>query len=551
MAISRRRFLTGAAAAGAVLVARPSGVLAQSLGPTSAPGAARASRLFPGTWLVHADLHNHTLFSDGDGDPAAAFESMRDNGMDVAALTDHAVLGGPLGAGLTACGDQCTQVRGIDEASWAETAALADGADDPGTFCAIRGFEWSSPTLGHVNVWFGRDWVDPERTAGLAGLEGLAGYLDELPGLGPVVGEPLESLVGEAVPEGLSMGLFYDWLQAQPGSGLLGGGGDAIAGFNHPGREPGRFAMFGFDARIAERMVSLELFNRREDYLFEGVDAGRPSPLGQCLDAGWRVGILGVTDEHGTDWGAPEGKGRAGLWVRELSRAGVREALLARRFFATRERGLRLDASLGGVRMGQTVTHRSGPLRLVLDVEGGPEWAGRDLVAQVLRPGGALPAVVDEVPVRVPAPGQTPPAATVDLAADDGTWVVVRLVDPGGAPDGRASGPLAAGSAVAYTSPWWLDPAAVPAPEPSQAPGGPVPVGAAEPVPAPATLPATGALQGPRAVGAGLALGAALAAGAATRAAMASVPDGSHGHHEHDHGRSRTQGDDTGRSRMS
>ena len=55
-------------------------------------GASRTSRLTRGTSLVHADLHNHTLLSDGDGDPADAFVSMRAAGLDVAALTDHATL---------------------------------------------------------------------------------------------------------------------------------------------------------------------------------------------------------------------------------------------------------------------------------------------------------------------------------------------------------------------------------------------------------------------------------------------------------------------------
>ena len=36
-------------------------------------GTSRRSRLFPGPFLVHADLHNHTQLSDGDGDPALLF----------------------------------------------------------------------------------------------------------------------------------------------------------------------------------------------------------------------------------------------------------------------------------------------------------------------------------------------------------------------------------------------------------------------------------------------------------------------------------------------
>ena len=52
-------------------------------------GTKRRSRLFPGPFLVHADLHNHTTLSDGAGSPAAVFPSLRANGLDVAAITDH------------------------------------------------------------------------------------------------------------------------------------------------------------------------------------------------------------------------------------------------------------------------------------------------------------------------------------------------------------------------------------------------------------------------------------------------------------------------------
>src|SRR5690606_15644853 len=49
--------------------------------------AARSSKLTQGTTLVHADMHNHTVMSDGDGSADAAFASMREAGLDVAALT--------------------------------------------------------------------------------------------------------------------------------------------------------------------------------------------------------------------------------------------------------------------------------------------------------------------------------------------------------------------------------------------------------------------------------------------------------------------------------
>lgn len=146
-------------------------------------------------------------------------------------------------------------------------------------------------------------------------------------------------------------------------------------------------------------MVSLEMFNRRDDYLFEGYADGRSSPLCACLNAGWRTGITGVTDEHGVDWGFPEGKGRTGLWVEEHSRAGVLAAMRARRFFATRTSGLRLDATVaprgvpGSVRMGGVLPISRGMVRFTLDLACDASWTGRPLTVQVLRPGTDVPRV--------------------------------------------------------------------------------------------------------------------------------------------------------------
>ena len=107
------------------------------------------------------------------------------------------------------------------------------------------------------------------------------------------------------------MAPLLDWLRREPGL-VLDGGADGIAGFNHPGREQGRFEEFRFDPRVRDQMVSLEMFNRRDDFLFEGSADGRSSPLCACLDAGWRTGITGVTDEHGIDWGTPRARAAPG-----------------------------------------------------------------------------------------------------------------------------------------------------------------------------------------------------------------------------------------------
>jgi hypothetical protein len=209
------------------------------------------------------------------------------------------------------------------------------------------------------------------------------------------------------------------------------------------------------------------VFNRGEDYLFEGLDDGFASPIAECLDAGWRVGLTGVSDEHGKNWGYPDGKGRTGLWVTELTRAGVREAMLARRFFSTRLRGLRLDAAVNGVRMGQVVGHRAGAVRVELDLDRGEAWWGRPLRAQLLQTGRPLPRVVAEHDFLVPRDDQPVVRFTAPVDVEDGRWLVLRITDREQAVDGRAPAAFTgAGGAIAYAAPFFLDPDAVPAPLP-------------------------------------------------------------------------------------
>jgi hypothetical protein len=295
-------------------------------------------------------------------------------------------------------------------------------------------------------------------TGGTGTGEGIAQFLHDVPGLGPVIDPVVDGLVRDLPTTNQGMELFYAWLGRDPSTPLLGGGLDGLSGFNHPGREPGRFSSFSYDAALRERMVSMEIFNRGEDYLFEGTDVGRVSPLTQCLDAGWRVGLLGVSDEHGTDWGYPDGKGRTGLYVRRLTRAGVREAMEARRFFSTRLRGLRFGGSANGTQMGSALRLRKGPVRFLVDVDRGPAWYGKALQVQVLTTGTPLPTVLHSEAFTVPTDGSLI-SFTAPVDAEAGRWLVLRLSDPAEPADRRAPASYRPfGNAVAYTAPFFLEP---------------------------------------------------------------------------------------------
>ncbi len=379
----------------------------------------RASRLGDqdGLRLVVADLHNHSLYSDGAGDPERAFAQIRAAGLDVAALTDHSSIPFDAVHGLSLehyPHDEALSMgrmppRSIDESIWHRTGAIADAHDVPGEFTALRGFEWTEPWLGHVNVWFSRTWV-PVTSPG--SMSGLFGFLQD--------DEPT-----------------------------------ALFGYNHPGREPGELGGFHRPpGALPERMVALEVFNRREDFLFQSRAGSAYSPIVECLDAGWRPALVGASDEHGRGYGLI-GKGRTGLWVESLSRDGVREALLARRAFATREVGLRLDARLSGVRGGGVLTG-TGPHDLEVDLACSP-LDGSAVELQLITGQDGAVRVLDQHAARC---GEVV-RHRVDLPA--GTrWVALRVADPARAYGSAFVEPEphdhpCASWALAYGSPWYLD----------------------------------------------------------------------------------------------
>jgi len=479
MAGFSRRTLLKAAGAGALVAASPFstpfGALATPLSmptDTTTTGASRESRLQHGrpTRVAHGDLHNHSHLSDGSGSPDLVYDSIRSAGLDFAALTDHSTFSwGAIGAvdPCPATGPyqhgkkhECQSVAGLDEAAWEHTRALADAANHDHEFVAVRGFEWSSPFLGHVNVWFSERWIDPLHTAGI-GPEGIGQHLHQNAGPVGAAVQPHVDAALHANSVRVGMEPFYRWMTQSPSTPGIGGGSDGIAGFNHPGREQGRFAYFSHNAAMAQQMVSIEMFNRGEDYLFEGFADGQASPLVECLNAGWRVGLIGVTDEHGTNWGHAAGKGRAGLWVPSLTREGVRTALKNRHIFATRDDGLRLDATANGRRMGGSVGPAQGGqrgiVRFEVDLDRGPSLYGQPVEIQVLRPGSMFPEVVHVESTHFRTDAEPVISFEVPLDRADGDWVVLRVADPSrnNAQPGPADHPCNK-LALAYTSPWWL-----------------------------------------------------------------------------------------------
>jgi hypothetical protein len=448
------------AAVGGLLAARPFRGLAST--PLNVSGASRISKLQPGgLFLVHTDLHNHSLISgDAAGDPVDALVQMAGGGIDVACMTEHAISGKGHGE-LTCPGHEqggCHTIEGINDSDWARMAEIADGGYQPGSFVSFRGFEWSTPTVGHLNVWFSSEYTDALRQHALLTPTAAA----EIDRVAPVPSEIVDNF--EQAPELATMRHFYEWLASAPDRELFGGGNDGIACFNHP-NEFGNFESFAYEPAVASRIVSLEALNADRDFFWFGAEDGVPNPLNASLNAGWRVGFTGVSDEHSTQFARP-GMARGGLWIPATSLAGsltreaVQAALPSRRTFATFEAGLRLDATANGVPMGSIVSHQAGPVLVQLDIDRGVDWEGRRLLVEVIRPGATAPTLAATIEVAVPEATGDPIAFPVEVDTADGTWMFLRITDP----EGRAPHPLATepyashGGVVAYASPWFFQP---------------------------------------------------------------------------------------------
>jgi hypothetical protein len=266
-------------------------MLDRGLGALSIPQVLHSQRLA----IFYGDMHNHTGFSDGMGHPEEALAQMRARGLHFAAITDH--------------GEFYDRMTAQHNArNWDELAELTE-AMTTADFLAIRGFEWSSPHQGHSNVWWSEEWNGYLRTG------------DE------------------------TMHEYYRWLAtAGPTQDAA-----VLAGFNHPGRELACFDGCTYTPTLDDRIVTLECFNRDDDY---------GDVYFRALDRGWHVGAIGVSDHHGDDWGSPK-LPRAGMLAPALTMQAIQETLQQRRVFATRSPTLALLITGNGSLMGSQL--RLGP----------------------------------------------------------------------------------------------------------------------------------------------------------------------------------------------
>lgn len=242
-------------------------------------------------------LHAHSELSDGEGSALEAYTYAREpGGLDFFALTEH--------------GELLSNWPWKSE--WEELVDAAEKTNQPGSYVALWGFEWSNPILGHINVLNTPDYTNAILDFGITRL--------------------------------------YDWISDRP---------EAFGRFNHPGDYDYLFMEFLHlrpYAGAVEQMVGIETWNGNnsfDDYYYDGSwfrffdysywDVGNLR--------GWYLGALGGQDNHSPDWGT-RNEFRTAVLAEDLTREQIVDAYLNRRFYATEDKDLYLDLRCQGYPMG-------------------------------------------------------------------------------------------------------------------------------------------------------------------------------------------------------
>ncbi|THB64168.1 MAG: hypothetical protein D6B27_10925 [Gammaproteobacteria bacterium] len=240
------------------------------------------------------NIHGHTKYSDGKETPARGYEWARyEAGFAFYAVTDHAIL--------------------VNKKEWHKTAEQADANNAPGYFVAIRGFEWSHPLYGHINVFNTSSYTN---------------FISKL-----------------------YLPWFYDWLDDHRG----------LAQFNHPGREDWEFDDFKYQSDVADdNFFAIETGNKdtgNNDFEF--------LPYYQkVLDKGWKLAPTNNQDNHSLSTNSH----RTVMIMPALTREDIYNTMKAKRIYSTDDPNMKVVFKYGNAWMGETVDFAGEPIELKIEI---------------------------------------------------------------------------------------------------------------------------------------------------------------------------------------
>jgi hypothetical protein len=285
--------------------------------------------------VYYANLHSHTDYSDAvhqwfpllykeSKSPLTAFQhALWPGGLHVLAVTDHAEQLSPYALD----NQPAAEVLGITlwlrhqhPNEWGETLNQALSATVPGSFVALRGFEWTghmTDAAGHINVIGSTDYT------------GAYGFLPQYQNL--------------LTP---SLSALYLWLQEHPQAV---DGGTVVCQFNHPNSYSHIAPPFADFRRAPEADQFFTLFEIGSGYKFQvpllpyRLDYSTPAQNEpwyiRALDNGWHLAPTINEDNHTGLYGNQTSR-RTGIWASALNTSEILGALRLRKVFATEDSGL-------------------------------------------------------------------------------------------------------------------------------------------------------------------------------------------------------------------
>jgi hypothetical protein len=195
---------------------------------------------------------------------------------------------------------------------------MADEVTANGTFVGIAGYEWTSPTYNHCNVYNTPNKVSPTNLNNWNAF--VQSVVDEIP---------------------------------------------AFAQFNHPGLTGSNgwnsLANMGVMPDSAFALMEINSVLQEAFYTI-------------ALDSGWHVSPSNGQDNHAADWGTKD-DGRTGIWATQLSRTALFDAIKAGRTFATFDKNASVWLDIAGVSMGSRIPYSSTiQVHIVLNDPDGESW---------------------------------------------------------------------------------------------------------------------------------------------------------------------------------
>ena len=285
--------------------------------------------------LYWADIHGHTIMTDGVRSAEEYYYFGRDEGfLDICALSDH------------------TEYY-LTDYMWDYFTAVTNGFYKPGKFVTLLGFEWTYNKLGHRNLYFPGNkaprirHTDPKYST----LEALYKFARD----NGAIAIPHHSASNRM---GCDWSLGHDpEVERLVETYSIWGSSERTLPDDHP-----RLKVFGLSGKDNGRHV---------------VDA---------LNRGYKFGIMAAGDIHDGRPGhsshrASVGQlgGLMGVWAKDLTRESVFEAMWNRRVYGTSGVRIFLKFSMAGSPMGSTVNRR-GTVPVVVETSSGVPIAKIELV---------------------------------------------------------------------------------------------------------------------------------------------------------------------------